>query len=175
MKLFEFNPEKLNHVFTITNQDLNKEAVLNILKISNISLNEFAHELINSTSFDLGNLGTTTSIIELKLEDIGLNCGGSFSDIESAISNSNISFCPIELGPYLRLKYNAQIESKIFTKNQHPDESIVIFSKPIIRNDLYPKGFYLRNYDGKLWLRGYRCSEDYIWNGKDRMLFQFIP
>lgn len=172
MELHTFNSDQSNQIFTIKNQQLDKKKLLRKLNDENIYLNEFAYELINCSLFNLKNLNDTTSVIELSLQNIGLTYGGNFSDIESAIRNSNIISCPIELAPYLRLQYTNQPESKVITEKQHPDESVIIFSKPIIRNDEFPKGFYLRNYDGKLWLRGYRCSEDYVWNAKDRMLFQ---
>jgi len=35
----------------------------------------------------------------------------------------------------------------------------------------YPKGFYLRVIDGRPWLRGYRCDDEYVWGAGDRLVF----
>ena len=34
-----------------------------------------------------------------------------------------------------------------------------------------PKGYYLRNVGGQLWLRGYICDDEYIWQPADQFAF----
>ncbi len=40
-----------------------------------------------------------------------------------------------------------------------------------LRDD-YPKGFYLRVVDGRAWLRGYRCDDEYDFDPADRFVFR---
>jgi len=39
------------------------------------------------------------------------------------------------------------------------------------KDENYPNGFYLRNIDNSLWLRGYKASEDYEWSLDSEFIF----
>ena len=150
---------------------LSKSELLKKLDDSKIALNDYARIIFDSSEFDTAQ-NCSVTIIECSLLDIGLPSGGNFESIRNAIELVNLSYCPVSLAPYVRLKYKDQSPSNIQTVHQHPHGSITIFSKPLSDDDDFPKGFYLRNYDGKLWLRGYTCSNDYYWQPNDRMIFQ---
>lgn len=161
-----------NKIRFIKNAGLTKPALLNELDDLNIKLNEYAYQIINSEKFKPEESDASITIIECTLSDLGLTHGGNFSQINAAIAKLNLSYCPAEFAPYIRFAYLKQVESKIRTANQNPDGAITIFSKPIFENEDFPRGLYLRNFDGLNWLRGYCCSNDYLWSSDARMIFQ---
>ncbi len=45
--------------------------------------------------------------------------------------------------------------------HEAPDRAVTVLSEILEENDTFPKGLYLRNVDGVLWLRGYTCDAEY--------------
>lgn len=161
-----------NKIRSIKNASLTKLALLNELDTSNIKLNEYAHQIINSERFKPDQLAPSITIIECSLSDLGLTGGGNFNQINAAIIKFNLSYCPIEFAPFIRLAYLEQTESKVNTVNQNPHGAITIFSETLSEDEDFPRGLYLRNFEGSNWLRGYCCSNDYLWASDARMIFQ---
>jgi hypothetical protein len=156
----------------IKNEGLNKAQLLQKLKEAQIGLNEYAHTLFNSDLFQPSLLSSEVNLIELSMSEIGLKNGGNFEDIKKHLKALNLSHCPLEIAIYVRLKFKDQLESDEKKSNKTPPGSITFFSKPLSEEDDFPKGFYIKNTNGTLWLRGYICSEDYIWEANDRMIFK---
>lgn len=164
--------DEQNKTHFIKNAGLAKPALLNELGTSNIKLNEYAYQIINSERFNPDGLSSSITIIECALADLGLTGGGNFSEINAAIVKFDLCACPVEFGPYIRLAYLEQAESNVETVNQNPHGALTIFSKPLFENEDFPRGLYLRNFNRAKWLRGYCCSDDYIWTSDARMIFQ---
>ena len=147
-----------------------KEELLGILTKSGISLNEYAHALFSSDLFKIALTKQHASVIELAIQDLGIEKEATLGTIFEKAKAFSLSLCPLEIGPYLRLRYIDQKEEKEVGKNKAPKGSITVISKPLEPdNDTFPKGFYIRKIDGILWLRGYSCSMDYVWDVKDRI------
>ena len=106
------------------------------------------------------------------VEKLGFSGGATIEQIQQALKSYGFSECPIEVAPYLHLHLKKQIEIKKETKNQAPLGSLTIFSKPLMKDDDFPKGFYLRKYQGKLWLRGYCCSLEHRFASEDKLIFK---
>lgn len=151
---------------------LSKDDLISKLNSSDIQLNEFAITLLSSELFKVSNQKKKINLLIASVKDIGFSEGATIPEIEDNIKNYGLSECPLEIAPYLRLHLNEQNEINEKTENQAPPGSLTIFSKPFVSDEDFPKGFYLRKIDGKLWLRGYRCSLDYIWNPNDKFVFQ---
>src|SRR5690606_11671602 len=156
----------------IVNQKLNKETLFKNLVESNIKINDYAKLIFNHPEFKYTNSEDQINIVQLKLSDIGLKNGGNFEQVERAMKSNNFDFCPLEFAPYIRMHFHSQKSSRIITKNQHPPDSILIFSKPLIIDDDFPKGFYIRNIENTLWLRGYICSMDYYWESGTEIILK---
>lgn len=148
-----------------------KTGLLKKLLDADIKMNEYAMEIFNSENFNIKNLPLTLTVIETEIRHIGLPEGGTFQKIKKAMRKINLEYCPVEVAPFIRLAYKNQKESKIKSIHENPPDSIVIFSKPLINNDDFPKGFYIRNYEGYHWLRAYKCSDDFLWKPNARMFF----
>lgn len=134
-----------------------------MLSESQIQINDYAKMIFDSPDYNFMNSTDIINIIEIKVGELGLPGGGNFDDIKNAMQKNKLDYCPIEYAPYIRLEYNSQASSEISYKNQHPPDSILIFSKFLVMSDEFPKGFYIRNINNTLWLRAYTCSGDYVW------------
>ncbi len=149
---------------------LSKEALLKRLIAENIHLNEYAMVLWKSDAFVVSPKEEVAEIVELSVQDLEFTDGATFEEIFCRIKQLGLDFCPLEIGPYLRLSYMDQEEEVETGKNKAPKGSITIFSKiEKPEDEEFPKGFYIRKIDGKLWLRGYICPMDYIWAQEARI------
>lgn len=166
---------KGNNICAITYEGLEKDKLLEKLQQSGMRLNEYANEIFQSPLYSPSAFSYTATVVELSLADIGLMSGGSLGEIRNCMEVFGLSYCPLELAPYIRLsklydKDQTELEEKKWGKA--PPNSITIFSEPVLKDDNFPKGFYIRTINGNPWLRGYRCSADYVWDPNDRMIFK---
>ena len=54
-------------------------------------------------------------------------------------------------------------------------EGAVNIASPLLNDDVeFPRGFSLRVVDGRLWLRGYRCDDLYVFPPDVRFAFRQI-
>ena len=72
-----------------------------------------------------------------------------------------LKICPLSLAAFLRLEYLDQPEGPYLT---------IVSAKPE-SDEKYPNGFYLRNFEDTLWLRGYCASDDYQWPLDSEFIF----
>ena len=56
-----------------------------------------------------------------------------------------------------------------------PDQAVTVLTAVLEEDNDFPKGLYLRNADGKLWLRGYVCDAEHHFSGDDLFAFQDSP
>lgn len=156
----------------IKNQNLDKETLFDKFLSSKIKTNNYAKLIFEHPNFNYKSTENKIILIQLTLNNLGLKNGGNFKQIETMMKTKNFDFCPLEFAPYIRLHYISQKPSKIKSSNQHPPNSILIFSKPLIMSDDFPKGFYIRNIEDTLWLRAYICSDDYCWEPETEIIFR---
>ncbi|MDQ1097603.1 MULTISPECIES: hypothetical protein [Chryseobacterium] len=154
----------------IINQNLSREALFHALKSAGIPTNAYADLIFNHPAYNYTDAEKEISIAELTLHDLGLKDGGNFKQIEEAVQLSGYSYCPLEAAPYIRMHYRSQKIAQPKTESGHPPDSILIFSKPMLHSDDFPKGFYLRNIEGILWLRAYIASDDYFWEPDTQLI-----
>lgn len=160
---------------TIEYGGISKDDLLKNLTASGVMLNEFAKIIFSSEHFKTSEEKQSTSIIETSIKELKFPKGATIPEIKERIKNYGLAECPLEIAPYLRMKFINQKEIKEdlnHIKTQAPPGSITIFSEPIIEDDNFPKGFYLRKIDEKLWLRGYKCSMDYVWHPNDKLILK---
>ena len=160
-------------VRTIKYGGLRKIDLLERLSNENVNLNEYAKVLFSSDLYETSKNEQSARIIELSIEDLGFSDGAIFANIIEKIKMLNLKLCSLDIGPYLRLDYKDQKEEVEHGRNKAPKGSITIFSQPVFeQNEDFPKGFYIRKMDGKLWLRGYVSPMDYIWEPSARIILE---
>jgi hypothetical protein len=113
-------------------------------------------------------------IVELSAASLGLHNGATFAQIIENAVGIGLAYCPLEVGPHLRLQFTDQSEGRLGQPlSQHcaPPGSVTVASAPLTDDNDTPKGFYLRRIEGVLWLRGYRSSPEHNWSPADRFAF----
>lgn len=151
-----------------------KQQLFQELEQQSILLNDFAKTLFDSDLFVISREKYNLNVVELKVVELGFPHGAKMKEIINKAKAFRLSLCPLELGPYLRLAYHEQPEGNNSSNaklNQAPEGSVTVISKPLLDNDDFPKGFYLRKIDGFLWLRGYIADDEHVWNPSDRLIF----
>lgn len=73
----------------------------------------------------------------------------------------DLKLCPLYLAAFLRLEY----------LNQPAGPYLTIASNKPEMNEAYPNGFYIRNFENVLWLRGYKADSFAGWPGENEFVF----
>ncbi|CAI2766231.1 hypothetical protein [Flavobacterium collinsii] len=164
----------LKNELTIEYGGFSKEDLLQKLKESTIMLNEFAEIIFSNKAFKTSKKKKLISIKEISINELGFPNGATIPEIKECLKKFELSECPLEAAPYLRLELlnQEEITASEHQKNKAPLGSLTIFTHPISKDDSFPKGFYLRKMNDQLWLRGYTCSLDFVWNPDDRFIFK---
>jgi hypothetical protein len=153
---------------------LSKQQLINQLQKTSIQLNEYGKKLLADEKFTTSDSKYSVQTVEITVANLGFPEGATTPQIYKKASELNLELCPLEVGPYLRLKYRDQPEGDSSThiqKHQAPTGSITIATEPLKEDDDFPKGFYLRTINGELWLRGYTADDTHVWNPHDHFIF----
>ncbi|MEH6938466.1 helicase [Bacillus sp. JJ664] len=153
---------------------LTKPQLMMKLQENSILLNEYGGLLLANEKFTTSETKYLLETVELTVSDLGFLEGATTAQIFNRASELGLSLCPHELGPYLRLEYLDQPEGYLGNpdqRHQAPSGSITIASEALTKDDDFPKGFYLRQINGELWLRGYRADHLHCWNSGDHFIF----
>lgn len=152
---------------------LSKEELIDQLESANISLNAYGLQLLNDPRFVVSGNKYELETVEIKVSDLGFPEGATYPELYERAEMLGLTLCPLELGAFLRLQFLDQTESSHNDgkKHQAPSDSITIASQPIDNDDNFPKGFYIRNIDGELWLRGYICDDLHVFGPDNHFIF----
>jgi hypothetical protein len=152
-----------------------KAELLDRLARSGVELNEAGRVLFASDRFMTSDAPSRMRTAELSVRDLGFPHGTTLSHLYVAATHLGLKLCPVELGPHLRLQFLGQPEGFLgqpVWQNRAPAGAITIASEVLCDDDdAFPKGFYLRRIEGTLWLRGYRCGREHVWDPEDRLVF----
>ncbi|MEJ8302300.1 helicase [Saccharibacillus sacchari] len=157
---------------------VSKKELLQQLSTRNVSLNAYAEQLFADERFTTSEVERTLLTVERSVEELGFPEGATLPQVFEQASKLGFAPCPLELAVHLRLRYTDQEDggsASVPGSNQAPARSITIASEPLSEDDEVPKGFYLRKIEGTLWLRGYRCDAEHVWQGEDRFVFALTP
>jgi hypothetical protein len=153
---------------------MNSSQLLEALKANQIQLNASAIALFEHPNFVTSALQSCLEVVQVSVADLGFANGATTQDIYAKACTHGLALCPIEFGAYYRLGYLEQPEGSIgFAPTQHcaPPGSVTVAAEAISPDDTVPKGFYLRRIEGALWLRGYHCDAEHVWNPQDIFAF----
>ena len=146
------NVEIGNH----TNAELLQE-----LKEQHIQFNTFALQLFEDKMIQTKQSAQTLSVLVTTPLDLGAPFGATLAELLEYAAQRDLEPCPLAVAPYLLL------HGILLTK----DEYITLASLPLAKEDTYPRGLYLRKRDDGLWLRGYRCDDDFIFPPSMKFVF----
>lgn len=148
-----------------------KEQLAKKLQEQGICINDYGKQLLADERFSVSKTPYRIEISERTVADLGFPEGATLLEIYQRAEELGLSLCPLELGPYLRMQYRDQPIAEDSAPNQAPAGSLTIASEPVSEDDGFPKGFYLRNIAGQLWLRGYTVDEKHLWSAADHFIF----
>ena len=151
-----------------------KEQISHKLEANNILTNRYAGIFFDHPAFSTENTREMTIAI-VSLGEIGLENGATWNEIFHHIEKCGFKPCPPNTGLFLRIAWDNQPRSQnsvLTGMHGTPEQAVVVFSEQMEAEDAFPKGLYLRNVDGRLWLRGYVCDSAYLFSGHDLFAFE---
>ena len=126
-----------------------------------IQFNKYAEVLFKHPSFSPTRQIESVKLVKVSLSDLGLESPCSYQDVTGRAAALGLRLCPLYLGAFLRLEYRDQ-----------PEGSYLTIASPAAEGDGdHPIGFYVRNFDEALWLRGYRALGDADWPPDNAFIF----
>jgi hypothetical protein len=140
---------------------LAKEPLVQRLVDTGVQFNKYAEILFDHHSFCPGQQVEKVKLVKVKLSDLSLNSPCSYQSIIDRASGMGLSLCPLYLGGFLRLEYLNQPEGPYLT----------IASLRPENDESHPTGFYIRNFENSLWLRGYRVIGEAEWPADNEFIF----
>lgn len=151
-----------------------KQELRNDLSNVGVLLNQAAEDLFTDARFQPSEHASEVKIAARMVESLGFENGASYTRIVARAKELGLEECPLELAVYLRLQYLDQPVSAERPKSAEPGsppDAITVATAPLDDSDDVPKGFYLRNIDGTLWLRGYWSDALHTFNPDDVFVF----
>ena len=151
-----------------------KNQILNKLEMHNILINQYAETFFAHPSFSTDHTREMTIAI-VSLREIGFDNGATLNEILQQIEKFRLKPCPPNTGLFLRFAWKNQPQSQnsiLSGTHCSPEQAVVVYSEIIERDDAFPKGLYLRNVAGRLWLRGYVCDSEYRFSCDDLFAFE---
>jgi len=130
---------------------VSKEQLIQRLVAAGIQFNAYAKLLFEHPAFSPNGIPKRLSLVKIKHSDLGLQNPYSLEKALAEASRLGLRPCPLYLAAFLRLDYLDQPEGPYLTVASEP---------PPVSDVNYPTGFYIRNFENALWLRGYRAVGD---------------
>lgn len=138
-----------------------KEALLQRLIDQGVKFNRYAETLFVHPAFPPDQKIERVKLVKVGLPDLGLTAPCPYREILERAARRGLGVCPLSLGAFLRLEYPEQPVGPYLT----------IASAPLEEGADQPSGFYVRNFEGELWLRGYRATGDTEWPPENEFVF----
>lgn len=145
----------------ITIGGITKEDLLQKLVQAGIQFNKYANTLFDHPQFTPSEKSEFVKLVIVKPSDLDLDNPCSFSELVKRASALDLKPCPLYLAAFLRLEY----------LEQAPGPYLTIASIKPENDENYPNGFYIRNIEGTLWLRGYRADDFCEWPSGNEFIF----
>ena len=145
----------------ITIGGIGKEQLLQRLSEAGIQFNQYANILFDHPQFSPPTEGEKVKLVKVTLSTLELSDSCSFEEFSNRASVLGLKLCPLYLAAFLRLNYLDQADGPYLT---------IATNKPETDKN-FPNGFYLRNIENVLWLRGYKADGFDGWPGTNEFIF----
>lgn len=135
-----------------------------------IRLNEYAQLYLQHSELQSKKLPKQFNIVLLTPAELGFEEGCTLQQLIARAHSFGFAPCHPMAAVFLRLHLTDQQESEntlLTGSHRAPDGSITVLSEPLSPDDAFPRGLYLRNVSGELWLRGYVCADSFLWSPSD--------
>jgi hypothetical protein len=145
----------------ITIGGLGKEQLIQRLSEAGIQFNKYANTLFEHPQFSPPSKVEKVKLVKVTLSDLRLKDTCSAEEFSNQATMLGLKMCPLYLAAFLRLEY----------LNQPDGPYLTIASQKLNEDENFPNGFYLRNFENALWLRGYRADGFSDWPGSNEFIF----
>lgn len=151
---------------------ITKESLMQLLEKNNIMLNPLGEKLLQSELFQVSKEKREVQLTEISLRELGFEEGANLLDIIKVARSVGLDVCSIDVAPFLRLDYHQNNTYGMEKEFKTPEGAVTVVSEILSEEVTFPKGFYLRKNDGNLWLRGYTCDYDHIFELDEIFIFE---
>jgi hypothetical protein len=142
------------------------------LRAAGMGTNPSAELLLNAANLRPESQPLQVTLQQIAVGDLQLDEPATVPRIIQSAEQRGLHLCPPTTAIYLRLAYLEQPASSApIHAHRAPVGSITVMSSPLDSAPDFPRGFYLRLIDGQPCLRGYHCSDDYVWHDDDQLVF----
>ncbi|WP_143539082.1 MULTISPECIES: hypothetical protein [Rothia] len=148
---------------TVPVYPLTSDEILVHLDQEGIGYNDFLPMyLTHSKCLPFTEIGNLTVRIAT-LAEFGFTRPVEFPELLKGIESQGYSACPPTTGFYLRMMLSDQNQStdSVLSAGRTPQGAINVLTQKFTEEFEVPRMLYLRNVDGKLWLRASRFTDDY--------------
>ena len=125
--------------------EITRDQLIRQLVESGVKFNEYAKMLFEHQYFEPCIYPEKIELVKVTLSDLEMENPCSFEEVINQASIFHLKLCPLYCAAFLRLEYLDQPEGPYLT---------VVSAKPE-SGENHPNGFYIRNVNNTLWLRGY--------------------
>jgi hypothetical protein len=139
---------------------LTKVQLIQKLVDKGIQFNSYANILFDHPQFVPSKNIQKVKLVKASLCELGLSENCSLKEFENQIFSLELKLCPLYLAAFLRLDY----------LDQEIGPYLTIASKKVESSENYPNGFYIRNFEKTLWLRGYRADGFADWPDRNEFI-----
>jgi hypothetical protein len=136
-----------------------KEQLRAVLEQKNISITQWADDLLKSKDFTTSSTPESAELVRLTVEGLGFPQGATTDEIYAKAAELGLELCPAEVGPQLRLSYTG-------------NEWMYIAMKQIAGRDGRPHVFYLNEDDGELKLHANYALPHHRWPSDYQFVFR---
>ena len=140
---------------------IGKEQLLQQLSEAGVQFNPYAKLLFEHPHFSPSPKAEKIELVKVSLAYLELKDSCSFQEFSNQTTRLGLKLCPLYVAAFLRLEYLNQPEGPYLTVASFKPET----------NENFPNGFYLRNYENTLWLRGYRADGFSGWPDGNEFIF----
>ena len=152
---------KFNIFKEISIGGLSKDQLLHQLSEAGIQFNKYAEILFGHAQFLPSSEIKKVKLVKTTLSELGLDDTCSLDEFSNRASIHGLTLCPLYLAAFLRLEYLDQRDGPYLTVASHKPHG----------DENFPNGFYLRNFENSLWLRGYQADGFSGWPESNEFIF----
>ncbi|MGR5237807.1 hypothetical protein [Vibrio alfacsensis] len=136
-------------------------SLLKRLSKNDVKMNLFAQQLLEDGAVHVSRQAEFITVSIKTPFEFGLYFGATLGELIQKAQQCGLSVSPLEVALYLRLQ---DLDLCL-------GEYLTIASSPISEDENYPRGFYIRNLEDGLWLRGFRSSVDFAFPPSTKFVF----
>jgi len=165
----------MNYEVVLNLKGIFKNEIESILDDNHIYVNDYAKVYMSHYRFGSDYSSRLVRVRILTLGELGFNDGATISEILERAMDNHLKLCDPTVGLFLRLhEVHQEMSQNSVLSGTHeaPEGAITVLSEPLEDDIDFPRGLYLRNVDGSLWLRGYVCDDLYRFRSTDMIALE---